>query len=75
MSPRNFASVQTGGQMSPQNENSPSNMMDASKRGKSGGNQNLTPLTIKQIYSAHQASSDDIFKLDGRELNHVKRKL
>lgn len=73
MSPRNFASVQTGGQMSPHDNASPSHGTDTGKKGKSGGNQSLTPLTIKQLYSASQATQDDIFKLDGKELNHVPK--
>ena len=43
-----------------------------SKGGQSGGIiQTLTPVTIRQLYNATQQQPEDIFKVDGKELNQV----
>lgn len=43
-----------------------------SKGGPSGGIiQTLTPVTIRQLYNATQQQPEDIFKVDGKELNQV----
>jgi len=43
-----------------------------SKGGQSGGIvQTLTPITIRQLYNATQQQPEDIFKVDGKELNQV----
>jgi len=41
-------------------------------KGRSGGGyQTMTPVTIKQLYNAVQAVPDDVFKVDGHDLNQV----
>jgi len=51
---------------------SPSNTDSPTKAKRSGAsNQSLTPLTVKQLGQASQITSDDVFKVDGHDLNMV----
>jgi len=41
-------------------------------KGRSGGGyQTMTPVTIKQLFNAVQAVPDDVFKVDGHDLNQI----
>jgi len=67
-SPSQFAG-QGGGFMGTQNE-TPS--PHSPSKGQSGGIiQTLTPVTIRQLFNATQQQPEDIFKVDGKELNQV----
>jgi len=55
----------------PNNDESPATDSTPNKKRSGATNQSLVPLTIKQLHNATQAHPDDIFRVDGRELNQV----
>jgi len=70
-SPSNFAPQ--GGYIanSPNNPDSPTTDSPTNKKRSGGLNQSLIPVTIKQLHNATQGQPEDIFRVDGRELNQV----
>jgi hypothetical protein len=72
-SPGQFSGTQQEGGFIGTQESSSSPARPSPKRG-GGYIQTLTPVTIRQLYNATQALSDDVFKVDGKELNQVEDK-
>jgi replication factor A2 len=71
-SPSNFAPPQQQGGYFANSPHDGSPNTDQQPQKRSGaGNQSLTPVTIKQLNSATQAHTDDVFKVDNHELNQV----
>jgi len=61
-----------GGFMSTQNDPAATSPQQSPSKGSQPGIiQTLTPVTIRQLYNAVQQQPEDIFKVDGKELNQI----
>jgi len=57
---------------SPTTVDSTSSDFPSAKKGRSGiTSQSLQPVTIRQLFYASQAHPDDVFKIDGRDINQI----
>jgi len=67
-----FDEQQGGFMQSPTGVDSPNSESPSKKGGHSGAmNQSLTPVTIRQLLTATQQSSEDIFRVDGCDLHQI----